>query len=105
MVFVYAHLLLKKMENIFINPTNKRFSTESIHELSLEEIDIIKRGLSQLELILAMKEKQLNEAFAQIKNYQKTLQERERRIDRLLELNSQYKKAYEKATSRSPSMF
>jgi CII-binding regulator of phage lambda lysogenization HflD len=59
------------------------FTYENVDELfkamdelkSMEgnELDLIKRGLDQLQLILDVKEKQLGDCFKEIENYKKTI--------------------------------
>lgn len=44
------------------------------------EIDLIKRGVDQLELILNVKETQLSDAFLEIENYKKKIAVLERRL-------------------------
>lgn len=46
------------------------------------ELDLIKRGLDQLELILDVKEKQLEECFKEIENHKKTITLLDRRLKR-----------------------
>lgn len=46
------------------------------------ELDLIKRGLDQLELILDIKEKQLEDCFKEIDNYKKTITLLDRRLKR-----------------------
>lgn len=66
------------------------FTYENIDELlkamdelkSMEgnELDLIKRGLDQLQLILDVKEKQLSDCFKEIENYKKTIELLDRRL-------------------------
>jgi CII-binding regulator of phage lambda lysogenization HflD len=66
------------------------FTYENIDELlkamdelkSMEgnELDLIKRGLDQLQLILDVKEKQLGDCFKEIENYKKTIELLDRRL-------------------------
>lgn len=68
----------------------KMFTYENVDELlkamdelkSMEgnELDLIKRGLDQLQLILDVKEKQLGDCFKEIETYKKTIEILDRRL-------------------------
>ena len=72
-------------------------SIDELKSMENQEIDFIKRGLSQLELILEMKEQQLIESNRQIETYKATIEILDRRLSRVCELNSQLVKEREKS--------
>lgn len=65
---------------------------DELKSMEGNELDLIKRGLDQLELILDIKEKQLEDCFQQIENYKKTITLLERRLKRAEEQIKQLSK-------------
>ena len=57
-------------------------SMDELKSMEGNELDLIKRGLDQLQLILEVKEKQLGDCFKEIDTYKKTIALLDRRLKR-----------------------